>query len=80
MRIKPIGISEDAAAKILGISSCSLRKMRLSGTGPRYFLAGVKLYRYRLDWLEQWMEAHSATDRAERSTAVEQRVLSKFSS
>jgi len=66
MALKAVGIPESAAARILGISGSSLRKMRTAGRGPRYFRAGAKLYRYRLDWLEQWMNAQARAQSAER--------------
>ena len=45
------------AAKYVGISEAALRLWRAESKGPRYFLAGEKLVRYRRVDLDAWIEA-----------------------
>ena len=49
---------ERQAAAYLGLSPSGLRKKRIRGQGPRYARLG-RLIRYRLSWLDEWIERQS---------------------
>lgn len=51
-------LTESEAAKYLGMSSESLRKLRYAGQAPRFTRAGQKV-QYRVAWLEDYLDAHS---------------------
>lgn len=53
--------TERETGKYLGISAATLRLWRSKGTGPRYFVAGEKLIRYRCADLDSWIEARLST-------------------
>lgn len=50
-------LTQNQAARYIGISGAVLRLWRTEGKGPRYFKAGEKLVRYRRDDLDSWIEA-----------------------
>jgi predicted DNA-binding transcriptional regulator AlpA len=51
------------AARYINVSEAALRLWRRRGAGPRYFLAGPRLIRYRQIDLDAWIEAHVAPQR-----------------
>lgn len=48
-------VSEKDAAKMLGISADTLRRMRLADIGPRWVQTGVRRIGYRVASVEQWV-------------------------
>jgi predicted DNA-binding transcriptional regulator AlpA len=46
-----------AAAAHLGIGRSTLEKMRIKGTGPRYYRLGPKMVRYAVEDLDAWRRA-----------------------
>jgi predicted DNA-binding transcriptional regulator AlpA len=60
----PITLTACEAAKILGLATSTLAKLRLSGTGPVYCKLGRRVV-YRRKDLEAWLEsrlAHNTSD------------------
>lgn len=55
----PITLTAGEAAKILGLSSSTLAKLRLGGTGPVYCKLGRRVV-YRPDDLAAWLESRVA--------------------
>jgi predicted DNA-binding transcriptional regulator AlpA len=55
----PIGLTATEAAKVLGLASSTLAKLRLSGTGPVYCKLGRRVV-YRREDLTSWLESHVA--------------------
>jgi Helix-turn-helix domain len=51
------------AARYLSVSEAALRLWRRHGAGPRYFLAGPRLIRYRQTDLDAWIEARVESKR-----------------
>lgn len=49
-------ITEQEVAKILGVSTGTLRKNRSMGRGMRYYKVGTRSVRYSLDDVKQYME------------------------
>jgi predicted DNA-binding transcriptional regulator AlpA len=47
------------AAAFLGLSVSTLAKYRLSGLGPVFVKAGMRLVRYRLSSVESWLRTRS---------------------
>jgi predicted DNA-binding transcriptional regulator AlpA len=52
-------VSSDAAAKLLGLATSTLAKLRLSGSGPLYCKLGRRVV-YRMEDLEAWLESRVA--------------------
>jgi predicted DNA-binding transcriptional regulator AlpA len=50
-------LTEQEAARYVGVSPAVFRLWRAEGTGPNYFRAGVKLIRYLRRDLDAWIEA-----------------------
>jgi predicted DNA-binding transcriptional regulator AlpA len=61
-------LSENQAARYIGVSPAVMRLWRAKGEGPRHFRAGSKLIRYRTRDLNEWVEA-----RLSKPTEVEAR-------
>jgi len=61
MTSNPISLRADEAAKILGLASSTLAKLRLGGNGPVYCKLGRRVV-YRREDLEAWLESHVARD------------------
>lgn len=58
-------------AGLFGISEATLRLWRRHGSGPRYFLAGPRLIRYRQSDLDAWVESRAVSKRnAEAANGV----------
>ena len=55
--INPLVIDAGETAKLLGLSTSTLAKMRLYGTGPAYSKLGRRVV-YRLEDLEAWITAN----------------------
>ena len=55
-RIKLRVISENEAAAILGLSYCTLRRMRLDDIGPPFVRLGARRIGYRLSSLDAWLD------------------------
>jgi len=51
-------LTEQEAARYVGVSPAVFLLWRAEGTGPNYFRAGVKLIRYLRRDLDAWIEAH----------------------
>ena len=56
--------SASDAAVYLGTKPKTLEHWRQVGGGPRYAKAGRRC-RYRLDWLDEWLESRSVSSTAE---------------
>lgn len=53
-------IDTDKAAEYLSVSTKYLIRLRMNGGGPRFArLAGGRLIRYKITWLDAWIEAHA---------------------
>ena len=50
-------ISEKEAAAVLGLSYCTLRRMRLDDNGPPHIKLGVRRIGYRLSTMDAWLDA-----------------------
>jgi predicted DNA-binding transcriptional regulator AlpA len=50
-------LTEQEAARYVGVSPAVFRLWRAGGTGPTYFRAGSKLIRYLRRDLDGWIEA-----------------------
>jgi len=50
-------LTEQEAARYVGVSPAVFRLWRAEGTGPTYFRAGSKLIRYLRRDLDGWIEA-----------------------
>jgi hypothetical protein len=57
----PITLTPGAAAKVLGLATSTLAKLRLSGNGPVYCKLGRRVV-YRMQDLEAWLESRVARD------------------
>ena len=55
----PISLSAKEAAKILGLASSTLAKLRLKGNGPVYYKLGRRVV-YRRDDLLAWLQSRVA--------------------
>jgi predicted DNA-binding transcriptional regulator AlpA len=55
----PITLTAKEAAKILGLASSTLAKLRLGGNGPVYYKLGRRVV-YRRENLEAWLESRIA--------------------
>lgn len=53
-----------AAAERTGLSGSTLRKLRLTGKGPRYIKLG-RAVRYRVSDLEAWLSARTLSSTSE---------------
>lgn len=49
------------AAKMLGLATSTLAKLRLNGNGPTYCKLGRRVVYRRAD-LERWLDSHTARD------------------
>ena len=54
--IRPILVTENEAAKVLGFSPRTLQSWRVSGDGPPFVRVSPRAIRYRLSDLEAWIE------------------------
>ena len=52
------------AARLLKVSTKTLERMRVEGTGPAFYKAG-RAVRYRMQDLLAWLEAHKFVSTAE---------------
>lgn len=60
-------LGDDAeAAAYTGLSTAYLRKLRLTGDGPRYAKLG-RCVRHRRDWLDAWCETRARLSTTETS-------------
>ncbi len=57
-----------AAAVRTGLSSSTLRKLRLTGCGPRFLKLG-RAVRYRASDLDAWLDARSVSSTSELARA-----------
>lgn len=57
-------ITEDAAARFLGVSARFLQKHRLAGDGPAHISLGRNVVRYRRSDLKAYAESHLHTSPA----------------
>lgn len=56
------------AAAVAGLAPGTLRKMRISGEGPRFLKLG-RAVRYRAADLEEWLSARVISSTSERADA-----------
>jgi predicted DNA-binding transcriptional regulator AlpA len=61
-------LDQKRVASLLGISTRTLERYRVSGTGPRYVKLG-KLVRYLKTDIDAWIEQNHSGSIAERSTS-----------
>ncbi len=54
-------LKTSGAAAYVGCSVPLMELMRREGRGPKYFLCGKRLVRYRPADLEEWMQANVVT-------------------
>ena len=59
-------IRPNEASKLLKLSTSTLAKMRVHGTGPRYTKAGKKLVLYNIDDLQNWLVSRSRNSTSEQ--------------
>jgi excisionase family DNA binding protein len=60
-------LSTEEASKYTGLSRSTLEKARLYGGGPRFMKLG-RLVKYRLEDLQDWMNARLVSSTAEYKT------------
>lgn len=60
----PLLMTEQEAAKLLGLSPRTLQKWRITGNGPVFVRASARAIRYQRPDLERWVE-----DRRRASTS-----------
>jgi len=53
------------AARLLGVSEIWLKKLRLSGGGPKYVRLSERLIRYKRSDLTDWVEARRFSNTAQ---------------
>jgi excisionase family DNA binding protein len=61
-------LNQKEVAKLLGISTRTLERHRVAGTGPRYAVLG-KLVRYRQSDLADYVERHLRSSTSDASLA-----------
>jgi excisionase family DNA binding protein len=61
-------LNQKEVAKLLGISTRTLERHRVAGTGPRYTVLG-KLVRYRQSDLADYVERHLRSSTSDASLA-----------
>lgn len=61
-------LDQKRVASLLGISTRTLERYRVSGTGPRYVKLG-KLVRYLKTDIDAWIEQNISGSTAQRSTS-----------
>jgi predicted DNA-binding transcriptional regulator AlpA len=76
MRSQTSSLHLDAAraAAWVGLSASTLAKLRLKGTGPAYLKLGRRVV-YRIDDLEDWIQAHRCKSTSEYSERVQREIL-----
>lgn len=52
-----LALGTDPAAETLGVSSGTMRRWRLEGTGPAYIRVSRNLVLYRVEDLNAWLDA-----------------------
>jgi predicted DNA-binding transcriptional regulator AlpA len=57
------------AAAYVGLSASTLEKFRLSGEGPTYHKAGLKIVVYRPEDLDGWLRARRRNSTSDPGTA-----------
>jgi len=57
----PLTLSASQAAKLLGLASSTLAKLRLNGNGPVYCKLGRRVVYRRAD-LEDWLQSRTTRD------------------
>jgi predicted DNA-binding transcriptional regulator AlpA len=67
--ITPIAVDENAAAIITGISVSSLRKLRVTGGGPKFAKLGQRV-RYRVADLEDYVAQRVVSSTSEEPKAA----------
>ena len=63
-------LSNDEAAKHLGIAGSSLEKHRVFGTGPRFLKIGKRKVGYRLADLDEWLDTSPTFTKSPGRAAV----------
>lgn len=61
------------AAQYVGLSASTLEKFRLTGNGPIYRKAGLKIVVYRVEDLDEWLNSNrrrSTSDPAPAGKAI----------
>ena len=61
------------AASYLGLSVSTLNKLRLTGSGPRYYKLG-RAVRYRIADLDEWAEQRRTTSTSDWEHCLPQRL------
>jgi predicted DNA-binding transcriptional regulator AlpA len=69
----PITLSAEAAAKLLGLATSTLAKLRLSGNGPVYCKLGRRVV-YRREDLEGWLESRVARNTSDADARLPKRL------
>ena len=59
-------LNQKRVAVILGISTRTLERYRVAGTGPRYAKLGGKLVRYQQSDVEAWIQRNLAYSTSEK--------------
>jgi predicted DNA-binding transcriptional regulator AlpA len=67
------------AAKLLGLASSTLAKLRLSGNGPVYCKLGRRVV-YRREDLEAWLETRVARDTSDADARLPKSLTGQLSS
>jgi predicted DNA-binding transcriptional regulator AlpA len=62
MMLRPAG-----AATYLGLANSTLAKMRMSGNGPRFIKAGLRVVLYDQADLDAWLESRKRTSTMEEA-------------
>ncbi len=57
---EPRWLNTPQSAQYCGNHRDTLRKLRATGGGPKYVRLG-RQYRYRTDWLDEWMQSRGST-------------------
>ena len=65
----PIAVNERKASELAGLSVSSLRKLRVTGGGPKYAKLGQRV-RYRVSDLEDYIAARVITSTSDTPEAA----------
>lgn len=57
-------LNEREVARLLGVSTMTVLRMRRDGTGPAFVRVGPRFVRYNLADVEQWLGEHRSQGRA----------------
>ena len=66
---QPILLTEKEVAKMLGFSTRTLQKWRLTGEGPVFIKATQRAIRYRKDDIQAWIQKRTFTSTSQQMEA-----------